>query len=237
MASFGADRRCLMRTLQEQLDDPCAERLRPLRGLHRGPDSPTRSIPGWSSSPGVTCARGRSSWRSRRWRRTHRARCASSPEERRTEPGWALARFGDGGWWPAVQRGLETRHVRGRRSRSARRRRAGAVARLGVRGTVGPARRHARSARGPGGGGARRARGGAPGPGRSRVRRSARWPTRSSRRPTSEGHSRWSAGRRAGTGIVLDDRRISGWTLAMVGGQLRMAGAERVVPIALATLV
>jgi ATP-dependent DNA helicase RecQ len=41
----------------------------------------------------------------------------------------------------------------------------------------------------------------------------------------------------AGTGIVLDDRRISGWTLAMVGGQLRMAGAERVVPIALATLV
>src|SRR6202012_2263059 len=30
------------------------------------------------------------------------------PEERRTEPGWALARFGDGGWWPAVQRGLES---------------------------------------------------------------------------------------------------------------------------------
>ncbi len=25
------------------------------------------------------------------------------PEERRTEPGWALARFGDGGWWPAVR--------------------------------------------------------------------------------------------------------------------------------------
>ena len=40
----------------------------------------------------------------------------------------------------------------------------------------------------------------------------------------------------AGTGILLDDRRISGWTLAMVGGQLRMAGAERVVPIALATI-
>ncbi|MFZ0385689.1 MAG: recombinase RecQ, partial [Solirubrobacteraceae bacterium] len=41
----------------------------------------------------------------------------------------------------------------------------------------------------------------------------------------------------AGTGILLDDRRISGWTLAMVGGQLRMAGAQRVVPLALATLV
>ena len=40
----------------------------------------------------------------------------------------------------------------------------------------------------------------------------------------------------AGIGALLDDRRISGWTLAMVGGQLRRAGAERVVPVALATI-
>ena len=40
-----------------------------------------------------------------------------------------------------------------------------------------------------------------------------------------------------GTGILLDDERISGWTLAMVGGQLRRAGAERVVPLVLGTLV
>ena len=39
-----------------------------------------------------------------------------------------------------------------------------------------------------------------------------------------------------GVGVLLDDRRISGWTLAMVGGQLRRAGAERVVPLALASL-
>ena len=39
-----------------------------------------------------------------------------------------------------------------------------------------------------------------------------------------------------GVGVLLDDRRISGWTLAMVGGQLRRAGASRVVPVALATL-
>jgi ATP-dependent DNA helicase RecQ len=39
-----------------------------------------------------------------------------------------------------------------------------------------------------------------------------------------------------GTGVLLDDRRISGWTLAMVGGQLRMAGAQRIVPLVLATL-
>ena len=39
-----------------------------------------------------------------------------------------------------------------------------------------------------------------------------------------------------GTGILLDDRRGSGWTLAMAGGQLRMAGAERVLPLVLATM-
>jgi ATP-dependent DNA helicase RecQ len=38
-----------------------------------------------------------------------------------------------------------------------------------------------------------------------------------------------------GAGLLLDDRRSSGWTLAMVGGQLRMAGAERVVPLVLAS--
>jgi len=40
-----------------------------------------------------------------------------------------------------------------------------------------------------------------------------------------------------GTGVLVDDRRNSGWTLAMVGGQLRRAGAERIVPITLATLI
>jgi ATP-dependent DNA helicase RecQ len=39
-----------------------------------------------------------------------------------------------------------------------------------------------------------------------------------------------------GLGVLLDDRRHSGWTLAMVGGQLRRAGAEGVVPLALGTL-
>ena len=41
----------------------------------------------------------------------------------------------------------------------------------------------------------------------------------------------------AGTGVLLDDRRSSGWTLAMAGGQLRMAGAERIVPLVLGTLL
>jgi ATP-dependent DNA helicase RecQ len=35
--------------------------------------------------------------------------------------------------------------------------------------------------------------------------------------------------------VLLDDRRGSGWTLAMVGGQLRKTGAAQVIPLTLAT--
>jgi ATP-dependent DNA helicase RecQ len=34
-------------------------------------------------------------------------------------------------------------------------------------------------------------------------------------------------------GLLVDDLRLSGWTLATVGAQLRMAGAGRVFPLAL----
>ena len=40
----------------------------------------------------------------------------------------------------------------------------------------------------------------------------------------------------ASIGVLLDDRRHSGWTLAMVGGLLRRAGAPSVVPLVLGTL-
>ena len=33
------------------------------------------------------------------------------PENARTEPGWALARFGDGGWWPAIERGFRAGRI------------------------------------------------------------------------------------------------------------------------------
>jgi ATP-dependent DNA helicase RecQ len=36
-------------------------------------------------------------------------------------------------------------------------------------------------------------------------------------------------------GLLLDDTRLSGWTLAMTGGQLRRRGAGPVFPLALAT--
>ena len=39
----------------------------------------------------------------------------------------------------------------------------------------------------------------------------------------------------AGGGLLVDDLRFSGWTLAMVAGQLRRRGAPAVYPLALAT--
>jgi ATP-dependent DNA helicase RecQ len=38
-----------------------------------------------------------------------------------------------------------------------------------------------------------------------------------------------------GAALLLDDRRLSGWTLAMAGGQLRGRGASAVWPLALAS--
>ena len=58
------------------------------------------------------------------------------------------------------------------------------------------------------------------------ARPSARWRTPCSRPPTSAGPSPITAPPPPGTGVLLDDQRISGWTLAMVGGQLRRAGAR-----------
>ena len=68
------------------------------------------------------------------------------------------------------------------------------------------------------------------------VHPSARWRTPSSRRPTCA-RLPVTATPPAGAGVLLDDRRLSGWTLAMVGGQLRRAGAKAVVPLTLATLM
>ena len=98
MAAYGTDGRCLMRTLQEELDDPeprdcgrCSVCTSPRFG-----EPPA---PGWSSRPAAICARGRSSSRRGRWRRTPRGRCArsplrSAPSRAGRSPGWGTA---DGG--------------------------------------------------------------------------------------------------------------------------------------------
>jgi ATP-dependent DNA helicase RecQ len=159
------------------------------------------------------------------------------PDGVRTEPGWALARFGDGGWWPAVERGLRSGEFDAdvvaaladtvRSSAVAvhwlttvpSARLGGAIERLGER---------VASSLGI--------------PSVALVRRTCeRPPQRGMANAVQQAANVRGAFRVVskppdGVGILLDDRRTSGWTMAMVGGQLRQAGAERVLPLALATL-
>jgi ATP-dependent DNA helicase RecQ len=160
------------------------------------------------------------------------------PDAVRTEPGWALARFGDGGWWPAIERGFaadgtfDDEVVVG----LADVLRAGGVPVAWVT-TVPSARRGPlvsqlgeRLAPELGV------------PYASLVRRvEDRPPQREMANATQQaanvrGAFKVTAAPPPGVGVLLDDRRHSGWTLAMVGGQLRRAGAERIVPLALATV-
>ena len=157
------------------------------------------------------------------------------PDDVRVEPGWALARFGDGGWWPAVERGLESGEFEddvvealadmvrvtgvGWITAVPSVARGDALERLADRLAGALSVPHARLI--------------------ERVQR--RPPQREMANAAQQvanvrGAFRIVGTPPRGTGVLLDDRRLSGWTLAMVGGQLRRAGAERVVPLALATL-
>jgi ATP-dependent DNA helicase RecQ len=235
----GTGRRCLMRALQRELDDPdaaasegcgrCAvctaprygdppdPRLVELAGRH------LRSRPiGLEVKKMAPDAAGA---------------MRKIAESARVEPGWALARFGDGGWWPAIERGLRSGEfdqevidaladlVRAQ-VRSAAWLTAVPSARLGD--TVERLADRLAAALAI-----------------QRVRLLSRVEPRPSQREMENaaqqaanvrGAFRVTGAAPRGTGLLLDDRRSSGWTLAMVGGQLRLAGAERVVPLALGTL-
>jgi ATP-dependent DNA helicase RecQ len=252
MAAFGADGRCLMRALQEELDDPDARDC----GRCSVCTAPRFAQP---PDPALVELAGRH-LRSRPVELEVKKMAPDAagamrkiPEDVRTEPGWALARFGDGGWWPAVERGLRAGEFED-----------DVVAGLAdiVRGSVG-------GSGGSAGGGDFAGRGGfvdwvtfVPSVrlGRVTARLAERLGaaldvpylellTRTEDRPPQRemanavqqaanvrGAFAVVAKPPAGTGVLLDDRRNSGWTLAMVGGQLRRAGAERVVPLALGTL-
>jgi ATP-dependent DNA helicase RecQ len=159
------------------------------------------------------------------------------PEDVRLEPGWALARFGDGGWWPAVERGLRGEAfeadvvsgladvVRGGHERVAwvttvpSVHLGDVIVRLGERLAAELGVPHVQLL----------------------TRRTERPPQREMANAVQQAANvRGAFGVIAnpppGTGVLLDDRRSSGWTLAMVGGQLRRAGAERIVPLALGAL-
>ena len=235
MAAFGADGRCLMRILQEELDDPSPE------------DCGRCSVcagPRWGAplDPALVEAAGRH-LRSRPIELDVKKMAPDAggamrkiPADVLVEPGWALARFGDGGWWPGIERGLESGDFEEDvvQALADVARRAGGVAwvtsvpsiRLG--GTLSRLSGRIAEALSV--------------PYVELVARAAdRPPQREMANAAQQaanvrGAFRIVATPPPGLGALLDDRRISGWTLAMVGGQLRRAGAERVLPLALATL-
>ena len=238
--AFGADGRCLMRALQEELDDPDAAGLRALRGLRRRRGSTGRSTRSSCARRRCTCARARSCSRSRRWRPTPRARCASSPTTcapRRAARSRGSATAAGTRWCSAGRREgrFDDELVDAAAEAGAR---AGRVA--GARGSravpslrSGDARARLRASGSPAALGlpfadvarARRRR-----PAAARDGQLAR-----SRSPTCAARSRSSPRRRRAPCLLVDDVRFSGWTLAMVAGQLRRKGAGPVYPLALAT--
>jgi len=236
MAAFGTDGRCLMRVLLEQLDDPaprdcgrcavCTE----LR-FAEPPD------------PALVEQAGRH-LRSRPLELEVKKMAPDAsgtmrkiPEDVRTEPGWALARFGDGGWWPAAERGLRAGAFEDDIVVGLADVLRAADVRVAWVTTVPSAARGEAMARL-----AQRLAAELGVPHLALVSRvDDRPPQREMANATQQaanvrGAFAIIATPPPGTGVLLDDRRHSGWTMAMVGGQLRRAGAERVVPVALATL-
>ncbi|MGH9209896.1 MAG: DEAD/DEAH box helicase [Acidimicrobiales bacterium] len=234
MATFGSDGRCLMRALQEELDDPaasdcgrcsvCAE------ARYAGPLDPAlveQAARYLRSRPVEVEAKKMAPDAAGTMRKI--------PEEVRVDSGWSLARFGDGGWWPAVARGLQTGEFEADVVQAL----ADVVKGSGV-GWVA-------SVPSTSLGGALVELG-------ERVaaeldvpylelleRREARPPQREMANAVQQaanvrGAFRVTGTPPASTGVLLDDRRHSGWTLAMVGGLLRRAGAPTVVPLVLGTL-
>src|SRR4051794_37100070 len=110
MAAYGADGRCLMRVLQEELDDPDPQ------------DCGRCSVctePRFDQPPSARLVElAQRHLRSRPIELEVRKQAPDAEgtmrkiaEGERTESGWALARLGDGGWWPAIERGLRAGHM------------------------------------------------------------------------------------------------------------------------------
>ncbi|HEY2769630.1 MAG TPA: RecQ family ATP-dependent DNA helicase [Solirubrobacteraceae bacterium] len=236
MAAFGSDGRCLMRTLQEQLDDPSPSDCGRC-SVCAGPRFAAALDPALVEAAGRHLRSRPIELEVKKMAPDEAGSMRKIPVDVLLEPGRAIARFGDGGWWPAVSRGLES----GEFEEDVVAALADAVRGVGVGVdwvTSVPsvplgdtlARLGSRVADALGV------------PYVSLVARVAERPPQREMANAAQqaanvrGAFRVVESPPAGVGVLLDDRRMSGWTLAMVGGQLRRAGATAIVPLALATL-
>lgn len=236
MAAFGADGRCLMRTLQEELDDPDAADCGRCAVC---------TAPRYADEPDPTLVRaGQTALRSRpvgfdpkkMAPEAGSGKMRRIPDDARTEPGRALARRGDAGWDRQVRAELGT----GRLGDDVVAGLAELVRGWGVR----PAWVAAVPSRRVGDPVSDLA---------ERLAAALELPwvpvvARREDRPAQElqrGAAQQAANVRGafavagdvpdGPCLLVDDLRQSGWTLAMVGGQLRRRGAGRVHPLVLST--
>ena len=241
MAAFGTDGRCLMRVLQEELDDPAASDCGRC-SVCAGPRFAHAPDPALVEAAARHLRSTPVSLDVKKMAPDAAGAMRKIPEDVRPQPGWALARFGDGGWWPAVERGIRAgtfeddvvmalAEIARDPSRAAG---CGPIAWIttvpSVRlGEVIPRLASQLSAA-------------LDVPHVELVSRVADRPPQREMANAAQQAANVRAAFKVtappppGTGLLLDDRRSSGWTLAMVGGQLRRAGAERIVPVTLGAL-
>ena len=235
MAAFGADGRCLMRALQEELDDPepsdcgrCAVCAGARFGGALDPALVRQAALHLRSKPLVLEVKKMAPSEDGAMRKL--------PDDVRAEEGRALARLGDGGWDPLVQAGRRAGRfddelvaaaaeaVRSWRAPVAwvaavPSRRSGALVpefaeRLAAALGLPFAPVLERTGDGP--------------PQREMA---------NSVQQVANVRGQFAVAQTLPTGpcLLVDDVRFSGWTLAMLAGQLRRRGAPAVYPLALTT--
>ena len=106
MAAFGSDGRCLMRVLQEELDDPSPEDCGRC-SVCTGPRFAGPSDPALVEAAGRHLRSTPIEIEVKKMAPDAAGVMRKIPDDVRVDPGRALARFGDGGWWPAIERGLQ----------------------------------------------------------------------------------------------------------------------------------
>jgi ATP-dependent DNA helicase RecQ len=235
MAAFGADGRCLMRALREELDDPAAEdcgRCAVCAGARfAGPLEPQlvrEAAVLLRSRPLVLEVK--------KMAPDPEGVMRKLPEDVRAEEGRALARLGDGGWDPLVQAGLREGRLADELVQAAADLvRAWAVPASSIAAV--PSRRPGD----PVTDFARRLATAldiafAPVVERAADRPPQREMANSAQQVANvRGAFAITADPPLGPCLLVDDVRFSGWTLAMVAGQLRRRGAPAVHPLALTT--
>ncbi len=238
MAQLGADGRCLMRALQEELDDPAPQDCGRC-SVCAGPRYDGPLDPGLVREASLHLRSRPLVLEVKKMAPDPEGAMRKIPETVRAEEGRALARLGDGGWDPLVQAGRKAGRFDDELVAAA----AEVVKAWGIAPrwvAAIPSQRTGELV---------------PGFARALAERlgiefapilepAESAPTRPPQREMANSHQQVANVRHAfavtgapppGAGLLVDDIRFSGWTLAMVAGRLRGKGAEAVYPLALST--